>query len=771
MTAERFGGHIGRTYKESEPWWPPHTDEAGESRPNVVVVLLDDTGFANLGCYGSTIDTPNLDALAANGLRFSNFHVTPLCSPTRASLMTGRNHHAVGMRTVANYHDGGYPNQRGSVSRHAATMAEILQESGYATYALGKWHLCPSEECSAAGPFNDWPLQRGFDRFYGFLPGATDQFYPELTEDNHHIDPPGRPEDGYHVTEDLVDQALDFLRDKQSHRPKQPFFLYFALGAMHEPHQAPPEYLRKYRGRFDAGWDAVRQGYYERQLELGIIPPGTALAPRNPGVEPWDALPDNQQRFMRRLQETFAAFLDHTDAQIGRIVQHLDESGQLDNTIFLVLADNGTSQGGGPTGVMYAGSGSGRRATNDGQIAAESERGYPRTMYQDDVDAVDLDLMGGPRSFTDIPWGWAQVGNTPLRWYKHDVHGGGVRVPLIVHWPARITEPGIRHQFHHVSDVMPTVLDLLDVAAPETYRGIDQMPVTGTGFAYTFERPDEDSRKPVQYFECDGHRGIWADGWKAVTRHTLHEPFNEAEWELYHVAEDFAELNDLALEEPERLRQLVDLWWVEAGRNGVLPLDDRTFALTAPSKRPGSVHEELSYRYTPPVSHLPSGVAPPMGVGEWVITAEVVRADTGVDGVLFVAGSMNAGLSFYVQDNRLHFAHNARTKITTLHSSAVIAAGRVTLEARLVAERGDGPGRIEFRIDGRDAGGGEIVSLAGGAGRGGADIGANPRSPVTADYEAPFAFGGRIRSLDIVITPFPVGGIPAKTPEERSMEE
>ena len=369
--SERFEGTIGRTYKESEPWWPPLPEDEHGERPNVLVVLFDDTGFAHFGCYGSTIDTPNIDALAADGLRFSNFHVTPLCSPTRASLLTGRNHHAVGMRTVANYHDGGFPNMRGSVSRHAGTMAEILQGQGYATYVLGKWHLNPAEESSAAGPFDNWPLQRGFDRFYGFLPGATDQFYPELTCDNHHIDPPKAPEQGYHVSEDLVDQAIGFLRDKRSNRPRQPFFMYFSLGAMHEPHQAPRPYVEKYRGRFDGGWDAVRQTYFERQQASGILPPGTELAPRNPGVVPWDDVPANEQRFGVRLQEAFAGFLDHTDAQIGRLIDYLREVGELDNTILVLTADNGTSQMGGPTGLMHAGMSSGRSASNDGRMVAE----------------------------------------------------------------------------------------------------------------------------------------------------------------------------------------------------------------------------------------------------------------------------------------------------------------------------------------------------------------------------------------------------------------
>ena len=329
-TSEAFEGTIGRTFRDSEPWWPP-LRTAPQDRPNVVIILFDDLGFSHLNCYGSTIETPNINRLAANGLRFSNFHVTALCSPTRASLLTGRNHHTVGMRSIANFNPG-YPNMRGAISKNAATMAEMLRDENYATFAVGKWHLNPAEECSAAGPFTDWPLQRGFDRFYGFLSGETDQFYPDLVYDNHLIEPPRTPEDGYHFTEDIVDHAEGFLRDHQSIYPDQPFFLYFALGATHSPHQAPQEYIDRYRGQFDQGWDEVRREWFARQLELGVIPEGTELSPRNTGVKAWDDFSPNAKRFLATFQETFAGFLTHTDEQIGRLIAYLEASGQLDNT-------------------------------------------------------------------------------------------------------------------------------------------------------------------------------------------------------------------------------------------------------------------------------------------------------------------------------------------------------------------------------------------------------------------------------------------------------
>ncbi len=456
-----FEGRIGRTLGESEAWWPSRPQPSAGA-PNVVVILLDDLGFSHLGCFGSTIDTPNIDRLAADGLRYTNFHVTPVCSPTRAALLTGRNHHAVGMRSISNFNSG-FPHMRGRVSPRAATIAEMLRDNGYATFALGKWHLCPMTECSQAGPFDQWPVQRGFDRFYGFLDGETDQFHPELVYDNHWIEPPGKPEDGYHLSEDLVDKAVEFVHDSIGVRPDRPFFMYLAFGATHAPHQAPDEYLSKYRGVFDEGWDVWRDRWFSRQKELGVIPPDTRLAPRNPGVEAWDDLTDNQRDLACRLQEAFAAFLDHTDAQIGRLLDSLDDLGIAENTMVVLLADNGASQEGGPFGVLH-------------------EMKFFNFLIETPDEAIHrIDEIGGPHSHSNYPWGWAQVGNSPFKWYKQNTHEGGVHVPFIVRWPRGIDERGgLRDQFHHVNDVVPTILNAAGVTAPMTYRGVDQLPVTGT---------------------------------------------------------------------------------------------------------------------------------------------------------------------------------------------------------------------------------------------------------------------------------------------------
>src|SRR5690606_38699682 len=479
-----FGGTIAPSYRDATPWWP---DPPPTGRPNVVVIVLDDTGFAHFGCYGSELATPNIDALAAGGLRYTGFHTTALCSPSRAALLTGRNHHAVGMRGVANW-DTGFPNMRGGITPRAATVAQVLRAEGYATYAAGKWHLAPMEECSAAGPHTHWPLQKGFDRFYGFMQGEVDQFSPELYRDNGPVDPPARPEDGYHVSEGLVDESMRWISDLTAVRPDRPFFLYLAFGATHAPHQAPAEYLERWRGRFDDGYDAARERWFARQLELGVVPEGTTLAPRNPGVPAWDELTENQQRFAARLQEAFAAQLEHTDAQIGRLTAFLAERGLLEDTLLLVLSDNGASREGGPYGVM-------------------DEFSFFNGMWEDidELVATRLDNIGGPHAHSNYPWGWAQAGNTPLRWYKQNTYGGGVRDPLVVHWPNGIAARGeLRTPFTHIVDLTPTILDAVGVTMPDIVDGVPQMPLHGASIRATFDDPAAPPPRAVQYFEQMG---------------------------------------------------------------------------------------------------------------------------------------------------------------------------------------------------------------------------------------------------------------------------
>jgi len=725
---EPFEGSIGKTHAESTPWWPTPR-HPGDDAPNVVIMLLDDTGFAQLGCFGSEMSTPNMDRLAAGGLRFTNFHVTPLCSPSRASLITGRNHHEVGMRSISNFNSG-YPHMRGHVSNHAATVAEVLRDEGYATFALGKWHLCPMEDASAAGPFDQWPLQRGFDRYYGFLDGETDQFHPTLTYDNHQVDPPRTVEEGYHVTEDLVDRAIGFVHDTKSVRPDKPFLMYFALGAMHAPHQAPARYLEKWKGRFDEGWDVARERWFARQLEMGIIPEGTELAPRNPGVEPWDELPENHARLAARLQEAFAAFLEHTDDQIGRLLDDLEALGELDNTLFILLSDNGASQEGGPFGVMH-------------------EMKFFNFLIETPDEAIErIDDIGGPHSHANYPWGWAQAGNTPFRWYKQNTHEGGVHVPLIAHWPARITDAGGRRdQFHHVNDVVPTVYEMLGVTPPEVYRGRAQMPVTGTSMAYAFDAPDAPTAKGPQYFEMMGHRAIYADGWKAVTRHTPGVSFDDDTWELYHLAEDRSECRDLAATHPDKLAELIELWWEEATEHNVLPLDDRTIELFGARFRDHSPHPvDRHYVYRPPMTPLPPQVAAALGGRNWDLTATIDRPN-GAGGVLYASGTENSGLSIFIQDDHLVFDYNcfADHQIVTSTVEVPVGATEVGVEFR---RQGQG-GIATLVIAGQAAGTLELPYVMSIMSSIGPSVGMDHGSQVSEAYDDAFAFEGTFHRIDI----------------------
>ena len=729
---ERFEGTIGRTLADSTPWWaePPNP---GADAPNVVVILIDDLGFSHFGCYGSSIETPNIDRLATNGLQYTNFHVTPLCSPTRASLLTGRNHHTVGMRGVSNWNTG-FPHMTGHISPNAATAAEVLRDEGYATFAVGKWHLCQMEHACAAGPYDHWPCQRGFDRFYGFLDGETDQFHPELVADNHFIDPPRSVADGYHLSEDLVDQSIRLISDTKSIRPDKPFFLYAAFGATHAPHQAPAEYVEKYRGKFDEGWDVARERWFAKQKELGLVPPDTDLAPRNPGVEAWDDLPENHRKLAARLQEAFAGFLEHTDAQIGRLVDELERRGELDNTMIVLLSDNGASQEGGPFGVLH-------------------EWKFFNFIIETPDEAIHrLDDIGGPNSHSNYPWGWAQAGNTPFKWYKQNTHEGGVHVPCVVHWPARVADTGLRHQFHHVSDVVPTIYEALGVTPPDVYRGNEQMPVTGTSMVSSFDAaPDTPSAKNVQYFEMMGHRGIWADGWKAVTRHLAGVPFDDDQWELYHVEVDRSECHDLAADEPERLAALVELWWQQAEEHGVLPLDDRTIELFGARFRDGSPHRaDRHYTYRPPMSSMPAQVGAQIGGRSWDLEAHIERA-AGENGVLYATGTGNSGVSVFVQGERLVLDYNEFGTHHVVESGIPVPVGTSNVGVRF--RRTGGPGEksatATLVIDGAACGRLDVPFVMNIISSIGPSVAHDHGSPVSDRYTDAFPFAGTLHQVDI----------------------
>ncbi len=728
---EGFQGSIGRTFKDSVPDWPqrPHP---GESAPNVIVILFDDLGFSHLGCYGSTIDTPNIDLLADQGLRYTNFHVTPLCSPTRAALLTGRNHHAVGMRGVSNF-SSGFPHMRGQISNHAATIAEVVRDQGYATFALGKWHLCPMADASPAGPFDQWPLQRGFDRFYGFLDGETDQFHPDLVYDNHWIEAPGRPVDGYHLSEDLVDHAEQFMHDSLSVRPDRPFFMYLAFGATHAPHQAPAAYMQKYRGAFDEGWDVMRERWFKRQQELGLLPASTELAPRNPGVEAWQDLSDNQQRLACRLQEAYAAFLDHTDVQIGRLLESLHHLGVEDNTMIVLLSDNGASQEGGPFGVLH-------------------EMKFFNMMIEMPDEAIHrIDEIGGPHSHSNYPWGWSQVGNTPFKFYKQNTHEGGIHVPLIVKWPKGVQDSGgLRDQFHHVNDIAPTIYEAIGITPPDVYRGLEQMPISGVPMNYSFDEKDAETTKLIQYYEMVGHRGIYFAGWKAVTRHTPGVSFDDDVWELYHIEQDRSETVNLAESQPERLQEMIALWWEEAEKEGVLPLDDRGLELFSMKFADRTPHPlSRKYVYRPPMSPLPTQVSASVGGRSWDLDAKVRRQD-GQNGVIYATGTENSGFSFFVHNDHLLFDYNVFGEHLVVESPQKLSGGEVMLSLKF-RRTGKG-GDVAIFENGIELAKMDLPFVMRMISSVGSSVGYDHGSPVAAEYSERvdgYHFEGRIDFVEI----------------------
>lgn len=724
MQADRdLGGVIGRTWQESAPWWPAPT-RPPTGAPNIVFVVLDDVGFADLGCYGSEIDTPNMDGLAAGGLRYNNFHVTSMCSPTRACLLTGRNAHSVGMGIIAEWSTG-FPGYRGRITRGAATLAEILRDHAYHTLAVGKWHLTPLAEATAAGPFGDWPLARGFDRWCGFHGALTDQWNPELFEDNHVIE---IARDGRHLSEDLVDRAIAFVRDQQSVAPETPFFLYLAFGACHWPHHVPRPYLDKYRGRYDRGWDAIREERLARQETLGVVPPSTALAPRNPGVAAWRALSADERRLFARLQEAYAAFLDHTDVQIGRLLAFLRTLGRLDDTLVVLLSDNGASPEGGAGG-----------AANERKHLAYEAETLAETL-------AAIDLIGTEHAFNHYPTGWAQASNTPLKWYKKDTHGGGIRAPLILHWPARLRDRGqIRPQYHHVIDVVPTVLEILGIEAPAVYRGVHQIPVDGASLAYTFDAPHAPTRKVSQHYEMLGDRALWYRGWKAVARHDKGADFDADRWELYHLAEDFSECHDLADRHPERLRELIDRWWVEAGRSQVLPLDDREYERVAEGVR---ARARTRYVYHPGMARIDRLSAPDISDRSWSIEAEVEVPPGGAEGVLLAAGTRFAGYVLYVKDGRAVYEYVYSQRVRhVIRSEAPLEAGRTVLRyefTRTAPRRGRGT----LHINDRSVGTIEVPKTWPiHATTGGVRCGQDGGAAVSDAYTCPFAFTGTIHRL------------------------
>ena len=747
MIQENFQGSIGNTLAESTPWWP-QPRQARKGSPNVLMVLFDDVGFSDFGCYGSSIPTPTIDAIAAQGIRHSGFHTTAMCSTTRAALLTGRNHHAVGMGCLANF-DSGFPGYRGKISQSAATLAEMLRPHGYNNYMVGKWHVTPVTETGPGGPYDGWPLRRGFDRFYGFMDAETDQFSPELMQDNTHIDAPGTYAEGYHLTSDLVTQAIRMLADHHADRPTQPWFTLLALGACHAPHQAPMDLIRSYDQHFEHGWDIERARRLARQIQMGLVPAGTELPPRNDGVPAWDGLSEPERRLFTRLQAAYAAMLDHADQQLARLMAFLDTAGLREDTLIMVLSDNGASQEGGPQGFI--------NAMGPFNLLRETlETKHKR-----------IDDIGGPDTHSNFPHGWAMAANTPLRRYKQNTHGGGIRDPLVMAWPNGMTARGeLRHQFCHVSDLAPTLLDTLSLSAPSQVEGRAVEPMTGQSFAACWRDPNAKTAKQTQYFEMFGHRGIWHQGWKAVAYHAVGTPFENDVWELYHLEQDFAETRDLAATHPDKLEQLKQLWWSEAKANQVLPLDDRFAPRFAENGRRfhGPRHE---FELHAGMGHLPGDVAPDVRSRNYLIEAHARIDGAQTQGVLVAHGDATCGYSLYIQDGFLLHDMNVGGVHHLIKSDRPVPAGQRVLGLRM--ELGAwveltvpvmGKVRIpssrsaSLLIDGEVVG--QLTTMPGFNSQvsfSGLDIGLDRGSPVS-HYQAPFKFsGGKLYKVRYTLDP------------------
>ena len=733
-----FGGSVGKIFSTSEPDWPvPPT--APEGAPNVIVMLVDDLGFADVGCYGSEIDTPEIDALAAGGVRYTNFHVNPMCSPTRASMLTGLNHHLAGMGHVA-HSDPGFPGYAHEIRDNAVTLAELYRDNGWASLMVGKWHLCKDANLSEAGPKHSWPLQKGFERYYGILDGFTNFHQPHrLYEDNHAVHVDQYPDD-YYFTDDLTDRAIEMIGEVRSSHPTKPFFLYFAHGAVHAPLQAKEHDIHKYRDRYDEGWDVVRAQRFERQKELGVVPPDAVLPPRNTeeghAVAPWDELSDVQRATFARYMEIFAGMVDNVDQNLGRLRRQLEAMGEWDNTIIVFTSDNGGSR--------------------EGQEDGTSQ--YFRTLLVQataselddvDIDHSRLDLMGGPRTLPHYPMGWAMVSNTPLRLYKINTHQGGHQVPFIVHWPAGLDGRGeIRTQYQHITDLMPTLAALTGLTVPTVKNGEPLPQPAGASFAASLTDGATDSTHPEQYYEMIGHRGYYRDGWSAVTCRQPRTPFSEETWELHDLTTDPTETRDLAAEHPDKLAELQDAWEEAAWANQVYPLDEGNAVKMI-------MHPPWTEQLAQPVRLVPGTPT----LERWRALQLIfqrpfdVRVELdwqpGDAGILVAHGDQGGGYSLCIDDDHAFFAFNAYGDMTVLDLGALDPG---TAEIRLaMAHPAVGTWDARLTIDGRPAGEAlGLPQLFAMAPFEGIDVGIDRRSPVDWQiYEkhGPFPYSGSLTAV------------------------
>jgi arylsulfatase A-like enzyme len=718
--AKPFKGDIKLDIRESTPDWEAFlADKAPEGAPNVLVVLYDDTGCAAWQPYGGRINMPTLQRLADNGLTYSQWHTTALCSPTRSTFLTGRNHHLNGYASISESSTG-FPGYNSHIPPANVSMAHVLRDAGWSTYWVGKNHNVPIDAWTMGSSRKEWPLGQGYDRFYGFIGGETNNWFPDLAEDNHYIDAPNGPEDGYHLSKDLADQALKMIRDSKQSEPDKPWYLWFCPGANHAPHHAPQEFIDRYKGKFDDGYEAYREWALPRMIEKGILPEGTQLTPINPmpegtftpgdAVRPWDTLNDEEKRLFCRMAEVYAGFSEYTDAQVGRIVDYLEESGQLDNTIIFYCADNGASGEGSPNGSV-----------NEGKVFG----GYPDDLQQN---LAMVDELGSPNTYNHYPTGWATAFSTPYRMFKRYTYQGGVCDPLVIHWPAGIKAKGeVRHQYHHSTDIVPTIYDVCGVTLPKIYNGVKQHPLSGVSMRYSFENADAPTQKETQYYEMFGSRGIWHKGWKAVT---VHGPgngksnFDQDVWQLFHTDVDRAEANDLAAENPDKLEELKAIWMKEAEVNLVLPLNDLQI-LGNPTDFETFIKLEFhiaapksgQYTYYPGTTEVPERSAANTHGVSYKILAEVELTPDS-QGVIMAQGSRFGGHSLYIKDGQLTYAYNflgipPESRI----SAPLTTTGKHIIGVEFTKERmgefREGIGPLKLYIDDQQVAEGEIRTILG----------------------------------------------------------
>ncbi len=732
-----FKGKIAREYENSKEWWAPEVRPPAGA-PNVIIFLLDDVGFAQVGSFGGLIETPNIDRLAEGGLRYNNFHTTALCSPSRASLMAGRNPHSIGLGSHA-LTAMGFPGYNAIMPESAKSVANYLEEHGYINYALGKWDHTPLYEVSQVGPFDRWPSGEGFQHAYTFMAADVHQFVPVMWND--HTPEPYRK--SVHLDTDLANRAIEWITGHKSIKPDLPFMMLWASGSMHSPHHAPEEYMVKYRGKFDMGWDKARKMILANQKRLGVIPKNTNLTKRIPEIKAWKSLSDEEKKLYARQMEVFAAQMEHVDHQIGRVVKELKRIGEFDNTLIFVTADNG--------------------ASGEGGLAGTFNETYVLNGLQTSLDANlrHYTDWGRENTYPHYHAGWAMAGNTPFRYFKQSEHRGGQHDALVVHWPKGIkAKSEIRSQYHHIADIAPTILEAAGITVPETYHGVKQQPMDGKSMLYSFNNPKAPNVKNRQYYEMFGNRAIWVDGWKAVTLHANRMPwelnkvlpFEKDKWELYHVEKDFSESTDLSKKYPEKLKELQEIFDEEAWKYGVYPLyDDMIMRVAKQQDRLFSDQKEFVYFAPGAVRIAEKSSAPVKNRSHTIVTKVDLKGDE--EGVIVAVGGMTGGFSMFIKGGRLFYDYNYLDGVHYTMMSKELPEGMAELKVNFIKTREFG-GTGELYVNGKKVAEVDMpnmhistYSLAETF-----DVGRDTGTQVTKLYSGPFPFKGDLDRVVIALT-------------------